>query len=227
MAVAFVTSWKNETPASTVSITVSPAANDFLIAITATDAATGTTTTGGTPASPLTINDQFDCTVDGQHSATASGKAVGNETAITFTNDGATVIGLIASFSGVDTTTPNDVTRVAVTDNSSGLTVAGSITTATNGAMMVFAFALDQSTTTNPTVTVADTSLATWTVVQANEPGGFRHVFIAYAIKATAGATTITATTTQAAGGGGSIYASRPASGVTAPILPKMLFILP
>lgn len=216
MAVAFVRSWKNETPAGTVSISTSPApaANDYLIGISATDSgAGGSTTTGGAPAATLTIHDQFDCTVDGQHSATGAGKAVGNETTITFTNGGSNVIGLVGSFSGVDTTTPNDATRVAITKNTSGLTFTGSITTATDGAMMVVPFGLDQTDVPNPTVTVADTSLASWLVVQADETLGFRHCFIAYAPKATAGATTITITTTQSAGGGGSIYALRPAAG--------------
>lgn len=220
MAIAFTTSWKNETPASPVSLTVSPAADAYLIGISASDAASGTTTTGGSPSSALTIHDEFNCTVDGQHSASAAGKAVGNETAITFTNAASAVIGLVASFSGVDTTTPNDVARVAVTDNTSGTTVAGTIAPTSSNTMIVFAFAMDQTTTTNPALSVSDTAGLSWSFVQASEASGFRKLVIAYALKAASGSTTVTITSNQSMGGGGSLYALREAAGGSSTIIP-------
>lgn len=212
-AVAFVRSWKNETPANplVISISPSPAANDYLIGIWATDGGGDTFA----PASPFTMVDVRTSTADAQTSGTAAGKATGSETTNStgFSPNGAA--GIIGSFSGVDTTTPNDATPVSGGSSTAGTTAVLSITTTTANAMIVMAVGWDTQGTTSPTTVASDNAGGlSWTWVPFNASGNFHHGGFAYAIKPTAGSVQVTLTISGInAGWGGSLFALKAAGG--------------
>jgi len=208
VSVAFVTSAKQQTPGSPCVVTISPTVDDYLIAAYCTDVASGTFTLG----SPLTKTFEGTSTSDAMVAAIGAGKAGSGVTSVSTTVSGDAAIGMIATFSGVDTTTPNDATPATTSDSNNNTTGRGlSLTTATNGAMLVYAAALDVGATSDPTVTMSDNAGGlTWTTVYAYESGGFRKLAISYALMPTAGAVTATMTPSIATGFVGVLYALKP-----------------
>lgn len=204
-------SFTNATPASPLTITTTGVvANDYLIGAFNTDTPSGAYTV---PA-PLTKINEVALTVDNAMAAQASGKATGSIASLAITNASDSLVGALVAFSGVDTTTPNDATAVAIFDNAASTSArTASITTVTAGAELVAACSYDTQGTTNPTPTVSDTAGLSWTTVSAYETGGFRKVSISYALKATAGATTVSIAPTFSSGIACTLFALRPAGG--------------
>jgi hypothetical protein len=214
MAIAQRNFWANATPASPLTINVSGApgvaADDYLIGAFNTDTPSGAFTV----PSPLTKVNEIALTVDNAMCAQAHGRATGSETNLSTTNASDTLVGLIVGFSGVDTTTANDATPVALFSNTSGVaarTVA--ITTVSANCMLVVAISYDTQGTTDPTPTISDTAGGTWTIRNSFESGGFRKTTIAYALKASIGATTVSITPAFSTGVAATLFALREASG--------------
>jgi hypothetical protein len=117
--------------------------------------------------------------------------------------------GTIIGYSGVDNTTPIDVTASARI-NASGTTGTTSITTVTNGAMIVGGFAALAS---GATWTVESTATAGALTEQADGANStFCSIAIADKLLTTAGATGVSSATMSAAGAnGGILVALRPA----------------
>lgn len=214
MSVALASSGTNTTPATPLAVSVTVAANDYLVASYVSDS----TNASATPTydSPLVQDFTSTSNVDGMRFHAASGRAGGSDTTLSVDNGGTGVsrlIGLIAAFSGVDTTTANDATPV--TGSGEGTSTAGiAITTVTDGAMLVLVVGIDPASATDPTFSVTDGGAGlSWNYITCYEPSGFRKVVLAYAIKPTAGATTVTGNFTISAGYGATLYALRPAAG--------------
>lgn len=215
MAITVASSNANGTAASPLSLTLSAVADDYCVACYASDAASGAASYG----SPLVQIVSNTSTADGQSFYSGAGKATGSLSSISTTNAASTIVGTGAVFRGVDTTTALDVTFNSTNHSGSSssagtATASKSITTVTAGAMLVFMVGWDTTSTSNPTTTINDGGAGlTWTVLSANESGGFRKCALAYAIAAAAGTYTIIGNSTVSAGYGMCLLALRPSGG--------------
>lgn len=180
-------------------VAVDPAANlnDVLIAVGITDAGLAVTWTW--PASFTQLaNASLNVNDGGTFGASRKLAATGSEGSLSISNDGASsILGSIASFAGVNNTTPEDVTPVLVVDNVndfSAWTVSGSITPVTNGCMIVAIMFSDNGVAGDVVHDFTTTSGTTgaWTVRgDPADTSGTRNFALATCIQAVAGAITV------------------------------------
>lgn len=208
MSITFLGSWKNETTASPLNITISPAlaADDFIVAVAATDG--GGDTMGG--SAPLSTIDVRTSTADAQTSYTAAGKVTGALSLVTLTAAPNACIGGVVAFSGVHKTDPFDAATVSGGSSAAGTVFQLTITTVTPNTMLVFPIGFDTQSTTSPTVVPSDNVSGglTWGYMPI-DTASFQHAGIAYANMPVPGTVTVTLTITNAinAGWGGSLLA--------------------
>jgi hypothetical protein len=217
-AIGLSNSGTNTTPADPLVITVSAAANDFLIASISTDSSASPASL--TLGSPL-VQDYTatSAVVDGMRFHAASGRASGSISSVSVSGFGAGAfrgIGAIAVFTGVDTTTALDTAVVTAADGGAAANNTGNmiITPVTAGTMLVMTAAFDQSGTTDPTFSVNDNGAGlSWTYVTSYEPAGFRKTMIGYAIAPSAATYTLVGNFGLTGGFAAALYALRPATG--------------
>lgn len=201
-------------------------AGEYIIAGVVSDAIATLTSL---PSGFSQLGSILDTTADNQSLLVArKASASGSEGALTFDMTQA-LIGVAIAFSGVDTTTPEDVAVVGVTDGASsgatGRTISASLTTVTNGCMLVAIAGTDVAASTDVTHTFATTagSTAAWTIPTGGDiQDGFFNMAVGYALQSTAGAVTVRLTSTWAGGANAGLslmlVALRP-SGPAAPVL--------
>lgn len=204
---------KNQTPASPLSISLTIAANDYVVGCYTDDSSASVNMTSyGTP---LVEDFHGRSTADGMNFYAASGKATGSLSSVSCTC-GDTIIGILGTFTGVDTTTPKDtVVTTGSSNTSASATSALAITTATANAMLVLVVGWDEPGTSAITTTITDDSSGalSWTIVSADESAGFRHLAFAYAIAPSATTYNVTAHNNHNSGWAAVLYALRPAAG--------------
>jgi len=179
-------------------------AGEYIIAGVVSDAIATLTSL---PSGFSQLGSILDTTGDNQSLLVArKASASGSEGALTFDMTQA-LIGVAIAFSGVDTTTPEDVAVVGVTDGAStgatGRTISASLTTVTNGCMLVAIAGTDVAASTDVTHTFATTagSTAAWTIPTGGDiQDGFFNMAVGYALQSTAGAVTVRLTSTWAGG---------------------------
>lgn len=226
---AYATSWVNNTPANPCAVTIAPTAGHLLIGYAISDDATANDFT--TPAG-WTLVGQINSTVDGACRIVCRKIATGSETSVSFlTSTHASIAGVIA-FSGIDQTTPLDVTPVSsATPTAASVTNDDlSITPVTNGCDIVFVEGRDAGTG-DYAFTFSTTSGTTgaWTT-RTDQNSGFHNIASGSAVQTTAGAITARAASTSG-GALGTLFALRPAVGAivlpTVPTMGRLLYILP
>lgn len=202
--------WANSTPADPMVVTIAPAANDFLIGSAVTDNS-AVLTLDTTPAG-WTQRFRSQVTTDGQTHQVIDKKAAGTETSVTFdSTDGNLSMAFVASFSGVDTTTPLDVAPATFSSSTAATTTDLSLTPATNNCDLAFIQAQDNGNAnyTFTFSTVVGTTGA-WTT-RVDQNSGFFNQALGSAVQATAGALTARCVSTSG-GRSGILYALRPAA---------------
>lgn len=215
MSIALASSGAQTTPAADVTISATIAANDYLVAAYVSD---GLSTTSPTYGSPLAEIVKLTTSADNQEAYYASGKATGSASSITSTGFPEANIGVLGVFSGVDTSTPFDVTFSAgshsATHNANvSFTDTLTITTSSAGAMVVVPYGWDDGTG-DPTITIDDGGAGlTWGHVTAYQSGGFRKTGFLYAIKPSAGALSVFLNSTVAGGYSFIVIALKAAAG--------------
>lgn len=214
---AYSNSWVNTTPASPIVVTVSPTAGDVLVAWFLTDNQNGSATLT-LPTDFTQVGTAQVCTFDNQTLWVAiKNNATGSETSLSFNNsDSATMIAGVASFSGRDNTTPQDVTAVQVSINTgTTATPTASITPVTDGVDIIAINGADvNSSGQNPTFTFTTSAGTTgaWTTRQ-DQKNGFFNAGVGTAAQTTAGAITVTCTRSVSSGNSMTVLALRPSAG--------------
>lgn len=221
MTIAFNTSVADgDNSAPDWSVNPAAAAHDVLIAACCNDGGAFTVTW---PASFTEIGAQ-NTTADGSQFRYAVKKdASGSEGALTIDQSGtANGVGMIASFSGCDNTTPDDGTKPAIVNQNTLQASGWNLTTASftpsmNGCMIVALVNTDVGAGQDPTITVSNPTgtALTWSKVEYRDASGWANLTLAYALQATAGALTVRSTHTHTGTAGGSltVFVLRPASG--------------
>lgn len=187
----------NLTATNPVAVDPAATANDVLIAIGVTDAGLAVTWTW--PASFTQLaNASLNVNDGGTFGASRKLASTGSEGSLNISNDGASsILGAIASFTGVNNTTPEDVTPVLVVDNVnsfSAWTVSGSITPVTNGCMIVAIMFSDNGVAGDVVHDFTTTSGTTgaWTVQgDPADVSGTRNFALANCIQTVAGPITV------------------------------------
>jgi len=215
MAIALSSSGSQPTPALDVTINATIAVDNYVVAVYVSDALTTTSPSYGSPLSEIT---KIQTSADNQMAYYASGKATAGASSLTSSTFPDQNIGALGVFSGVDTTTPFDVTfssgsHQASTNASVSSTSTLTITTATAGAMVLAMYGWDDGTT-DPTITIDDGGAGlSWSQVTAYQSGGFRKCGFFYATKPTAGALSIFLNGSPAGGYSFVVIALRASSG--------------
>lgn len=179
-------------------------AGEYIIAGVVSDAI-GTLTS--LPSGFSQLGSILDTTADNQSLLVArKTSASGSEGAMTFDMT-QTLIGIAIAFSGVDTTTPEDVAVAGVTDGAStgatGRTISASLTTVTDGCMLVAIAGTDVAAGVDVTHAFATTagSTAAWTIPSGGDiQDGFFNMAVGYALQSTAGPVTVRLTSTWSGG---------------------------
>lgn len=211
MAVAWKEYWANSTP-GTGALTIAPAANDFLIGSAIVDTNNewaATPPTGWTEDADAGMTSTFD---NGALYA-CSKVASGSETSITFAHQfGANFICNVASYSGVDTTTPRDVAVVPFASSVGGTTTDVNINPVTDGCGIAFVMGPDPGDVSVQTQTYTTQSGTTgaWTT-RITQDNGFYKLSHGSCVQTTAGAITARCTTSITGGRLAVVYALRPA----------------
>lgn len=214
-----ITAWKNDTAGNSINVATSLAAHDVAVAWAVSDSAV-TSMTALTGFSAWTVVQN---TKDGQTIAVAvKTDCTGSEGTVTLAANN-NIIGGILGITGMDNTTQPDVAAGTGNDNlgsaSPWAVAAGSITPATNGALLVALFGSDitAGSATPPTVVFTNSGTGlTWTNQAVSNDGGFRQATIGTATQATAAAIVVTGTGTLGGATAGPsiiVVALRPASG--------------
>ncbi len=205
---AYKNSWTNSTPADPCDVTISPDADDFLIAYGITDSTSGADITPSGWTQAYRDSSTFDNAV----LQVLYKKSDGTETSVRFESAGAnTIIAGCLSFSGIDTTTPLDVTPVTFTSSAGSTTTSLSITPVTNGCDLVFVQGQDNGNS-DYSFSFSTTSGTTgsWTT-RTDQNSGFFNVAAGTATQTTAGA--LTADCVSTSGGRlAIIFALRPST---------------
>lgn len=204
---AYANSWTNSTPGDPCDVTISPAANSFLIAWGITDSTSGADITPSGWTQAYRDSSTFDNAV----LQVLYKVATGAETTVRFESAGAnTIIAGCAEFTGIDTTTPLDVTPVTFTSSTGDTTTSISITPVTNGCDLVFVQGQDDGNS-DYSFSFSTTSGTTgaWTT-RVDQNSGFFNVAMGSATQTTAGALTAQVVTTNG-GRLGILFALRPA----------------
>ena len=234
MAIAFRTIVGNTTPAHPIAIDPSATSGDTIINGVITDSATGVTFTYPTSFTEL-VNALCNSSDGGSLGVAYKKTASGSEGSISTSNSGSQqMIGFMLSFSGVDQTTPIDVTPPAAVTNTTQTAAplvidSNSITPVTNGSMIVAVRLTDVSAGESKPCTFSTLSGSTgsWTTNDYNNAGGFYNISVGYASQTTAGALTVRSSTSGAANAAGSlfVFALRPAGAAAAKKLRSQLFL--
>lgn len=213
MAAAWKEFWSNSTP-GTAALTIAPAADDFLIGVAMTDtndvfAATAPTGwTADADAGMASTNDN--ATLYACHK-----KATGSETSVTFAHQfGANFICHVASYSGVDTTTPLDVTPVTLASSTAAAnTDLGPLTPTKDGCVFAYTFGADETTGADVGFTFSTVSGTTgaWTT-RIDQHASFYDLAHGSALQTTAGAITARCARTLTGGRLAILYVLRPAA---------------
>lgn len=206
---AYKNAWTNSTPADPCTVTIAPAANDFLIGWAITDSTSG----ADTVPSGWTQTFRGTSTFDGAALLVGYKLADGSETSAAFNSTGSnTMIAGVLSFDSIDTTTPLDVTPVTFSSSTGSTTTSMSITPATDGCDIVFVQGQDAGNS-DYTFTFSTTSGTTgaWTT-RVDQRSGFFNAGAGSAVQTTAGA--LTAQCVSTSGGRiGVLYALRTTGG--------------
>jgi hypothetical protein len=214
-AIALASSGVQATPAQNCVVPVTISINDYLIAHYTSD---GSVTTISSYGAPLVQTFSSTSNSDGMVFFGASGQATAGASSITTTSQTSSsvnnIIGQVLAFSGVDQTTPNDATPVTSNNTDNVASTANiSITTVTANTWLVLPVGMDHAAATDPVLTINDHGAGlSWTVVHNYEAGGFRKQAVAYALKPTPGAITVTGNFSINVAYGAVLYALRPAA---------------
>lgn len=216
MAIAFDASATDTTPATTTAINPGAAAGAYILDGAVSDSTL--TTLSSWPAGFSTIAGPQTNTADNQTAFLGRKiSASGSEGSLT-TTFSENVIGAMMSFTGVDGTTPEDVTFVVANQNTAAnpRTLTANITPVTDGAMIVAAAYADAQSGVVVTFTFSTTAGTTgaWSKpVEINN--GFYNMAFAYAPQTTAGAITVQVSGAASANMGITLFvgALRPSGG--------------
>lgn len=213
MAIAWKATWSNMTDANPCAVSTTADAGDYLIGAAQTD------NNNASDLSSLTAGWSFLHARLGTTNDNASFRgfskdavAAGSDSVSITNASGNTCVGMVHSFSGVDTVTPLDVAVVTTTSDVAGTDSDTSITPTTNGAAIVYMHGVDDSTSA-VTWTFSTTSGTTgaWDK-RSNLNSGFFHLGCGVATQATAGALTARAASSVSASRSGVLVALRPAA---------------
>lgn len=207
---AYVQSWTNSTPADPCNVAISPSADSVLIGIGVTD----TTNVADLDTTPAGWTQLFraQTTTDGMTFQVIYKVANGSETSVSFSSTSTnTSIAAVAEFSGIDTTTPLDVTPATFSSSTANTTTSISITPVTNGCDLVFCQGQDDGGS-DYAFTFSTTSGTTgaWTT-RADINSTFLNAALGSAVQATAGALTAQVVSTSG-GRAGILIALRPST---------------
>jgi hypothetical protein len=216
MAIAFDHIASNTTPATTLAINPAAAAGSTIIAGVCND--NGSSVTFTWPASFTELLNQLCASSDGGSvGVSIKNSASGSEGSLNITSS-QSMIGFMLSFSGCDTTTPQDVTPPAAVVNTTQTPAplvidSNSITPVTDGVMIVAVRLTDVSASESKPCTFSTLSGTTgsWTTNDFNS--GFYNISVGYAPQTTAGAVVVRSSTGGAANAAGVVWvmALRPA----------------
>ena len=208
---AYSQSWVNSTPADPCVVTVSPTANDVLIAYQISDAtgAAGAAPTGFSGTALVDITSTFD---NSRLTVWIKQQATGSETSVSLNGASNAIIGGVLAFSGIDNTTSLDVAAQSFADSVSGTTASASLTPVTNGCDIVAILDADTGSV-DSTFSFSTTSGTTgaWTG-RTDQNSGFYNVGSGTATQTTAGAITVQGTQSNAGGRLFALIALRPAT---------------
>ena len=208
------------TAAATIAVSPGAALHDVIIAAYVSDSAFSPVTTPPTGFETTPV-DNGTTSLDGMtYESFIKLDATGSEGSVSASVSADAIVGVMSSFSGVNNTTPQDVTRVTATNNTSVASIdSPSITPSTSGALLVAILAMDANTSANATFSTVSGSTGAWTKhIEIIDTTGFRKVAIGSA-DWTSGATvvrgacssngaliiTVMALKPAAGGGGGNI----------------------
>lgn len=166
------------TAAATIGINPGASLHDVIIAAYVSDSAFSSITT---PPTGFSAVDALTTTLDGMsYESYIKGDATGSEGTLNASVSADAIVGVMTSFSGVDNTTPEDVTHVSGTANTSVASLnAPSITPLTAGAKLVCILAMDAASSANATFSTSSGSTGAWTKhVEIIDTTGFRKVAI-------------------------------------------------
>lgn len=227
MAIAFSSSASNNTVANPSTVNPGATAGDTIIAAVQSNS-TGSTV--DSLASGFTQLGSSANTADAAFSVVArKTTATGSEGTIAPIDLSTTEIVALLNFSGVDQTTPENLTTIVVNQNTAANPIvvsSGSFTPTVDGCMIVAIYAVDAQSANNTTTTFSTTSgtTAAWTTpidIVGATSNRFQ-IAMGYALQTTAGAITVQASASgdtagatlyivvlqPAAGGGGGIVAN-------------------
>ena len=208
---AYSQSWINSTPADPCVVTVSPTANDVLIAYQINDVtnAAGAAPTGFSATALVDISSTFD---NSRLTVWIKQQATGSETSVSLNGASNAIIGGVLAFSGIDNTTSLDVAAASFADSVSGTTASASLTPVTNGCDIVAILDADTASV-DSTFSFATTSGTTgaWTG-RTDQNSGFYNVGTGTATQTTAGAITVQGTQSNAGGRLFALLALRPST---------------
>jgi len=215
------TDWFNATESTNLSVVTSTTAHDVLIAYAASD----NNNTNFTFPSGFTALQQLHPTYDASVlNVGIKQDASGSEGTLTLTSPDA-IIGGVLAFSNVDNVTSLDVAAQGVLGSGGpDFTATASLTTVTNGCLLV---AIVDEDVANPvsvtSTTVASSPALTWTKVRHINNGAYANVSVFTATQTTKGAISVTSTSTGYTGQSGIVLlALRPATtaaaGTTYPV---------
>jgi hypothetical protein len=234
VAIAFDNIASNTTQSTSLSINPSAAAGSIIIGGFTNDSASSQTVTYASGTFTEDLNQLCASSDGGSLFLAHKNNASGSEGSLSFTSAQA-LIGFLLSFSGVDTTTPFDVTTpspvVQTTQTASPLVIDGnSITPATAGALIVAVRMTDSSAGESKpcTFSTLSGSTGTWNspARDFNNGGGFYNISVGWA-PWTSGAIVVRSSTSGAANAAGilSVFALRPAGAAAAKKLRNQLFL--
>lgn len=209
---AYSQSWVNSTPAHPIVVNVTPTAGDVLIAWQISDvtSASGAAPTGFEAAAVADLVSTFD---NSRLTVWIKKNATGSETTVSMTEASSNLlIGGVAAFSGIDNTTPQDVTAATFSSSTSGTTASASLTPVTNGCD-IFAILDADTGGVDSTFSFSTTSGTTgsWTG-RTDQNSGFYNVGSGTATQTTAGAITVQGAQSNAGGRLFALLALRPAT---------------
>lgn len=222
MAITVGSVIKETTPSVNITLNPGAALHDVIIAAAVNDSAS--VITFSWPASFDELMAQA-TTVDGQYAGVARKKdASGSEGSITITDGSSTSkIGFFLPISGVNNTTPEDVTPNIVNDNTGSTNTidSGSVTPVTSGAKILAIMFMDAGSTQTGSFSTVSGSTGSWTMHDASiSDGGFRHCCVGSA-DWTSGSVVVRGSTTSNCGKSMIVIVLRPAGG-SSPVLAWM-----
>ena len=214
MAIALRTSGTQPVAATNCDTTISTISDDCLIGGWSSDNSTHGTYTFESPFSTAEVDNTQSW--NGQSFVGSLGIETSSDTVKRLTDSTNAYVGLVAAFSGVDTTTPRDTTTQTASSGAgtASQTATLTFTTATANAMVVFLVAWDEDQGVSPTLTLNDGGAGlTWSSINSLESASpFRNVKLYYAIKPTAGSISVYVSRGATGGYGCAMLALRPAS---------------